>query len=84
MPSVRTRSGNFQVSHASGGVLMSISVVLLAVGHGIPRQEPVLGDKDGIELIRTSALTFNKILRTCQVVGLALFCSGGLFVAGGN
>lgn len=62
---------------------MSMAVVLLVLGHGIPRQEPVLGDKDGIELIRTSALTFNRLLRTCQIVGLALFCSGGLFVAGG-
>ncbi|OQR67613.1 hypothetical protein BIW11_13414 [Tropilaelaps mercedesae] len=67
----------------AGAVLMALAVVFLAVGHGIPKQNPILGDKDGMELIRTSALTFNRLLRTCQIVGLALFCSGGLFVAGG-
>ncbi|XP_022649568.1 uncharacterized protein LOC111245454 [Varroa destructor] len=67
----------------AGAALMFVAVVLLALGHGIPKQDPVLGDKDGIELIRTSALKFNRFLRTCQVVGLALFCSGGFLVAGG-
>jgi len=43
--------------------------------------EVIVGYQEEIAIINTTAIQFNQTLNTCKVVGLAIFCIGGVLLA---
>lgn len=58
--------------------LLVFGVVLLMVGYLIPRKEPVIGHQQEMAIIDHAALDFNRNMDFCKVVGLVVFCVGGI------
>ncbi|CAH1773392.1 unnamed protein product [Owenia fusiformis] len=62
-----------------GANLLVFGVIGIIVGYSIPQQPVILDiDKQGNEIINRNAITYDFNLDICKLVGLIIFCIGGL------
>ncbi|CAG2238970.1 neurensin-1-like [Mytilus galloprovincialis] len=67
----------------SGANLLLFGIVGILVGYTVPRKSMVtkLSEDQNLGYIDHSAVSFNTTLDLCKLVGLILFCSGGIIFA---
>jgi hypothetical protein len=67
----------------SGANLLLFGIVGILVGYTVPRKSPVtkLNEDKNLGYIDHNAVSFNSTLDLCKLVGLILFCSGGIIFA---
>lgn len=67
----------------SGANLLLFGIVGILVGYTVPRKSPVtkVSEDTNLGYIDHNAVSFNSTLDLCKLVGLILFCSGGIIFA---
>ncbi|CAL1285739.1 unnamed protein product [Larinioides sclopetarius] len=66
----------------SGVVTILMGVVFITVGFLVPKKNVVVDIQEDIEIIDKEHLSFNWVLDIVKIIGITLFCTGGLMVAG--
>ncbi|XP_067009201.2 nucleolar protein dao-5 [Anabrus simplex] len=70
----------FRAGLWSGINLMLIGLIALMVGYFTPQRKMVVAYHDELEILDRWAIAFNHRLDMCRLVGLAVFCFGGVIV----
>uniref|UniRef100_A0A8D9A537 Neurensin-1 n=1 Tax=Cacopsylla melanoneura TaxID=428564 RepID=A0A8D9A537_9HEMI len=63
-----------------GMLLLSIGLSLLVIGHFHSYQNPIIDVRSNIEIIDRRSLAYNYSLEMYRLIGLAVFCAGGIVI----
>ncbi|KAF8781930.1 neurensin-1-like [Argiope bruennichi] len=66
----------------SGVVTLMLGAILIAIGFLVPKRNVVVDIQEDIEIIDKEHMAFNYALDIVKIMGITLFCTGGLMVAG--
>lgn len=64
----------------SGLLILSMGLIAILVGFLVPKRKEVVDVQEDIEIINRSEQAFNQDLDICKIVGIVLFCTGGIMV----
>ncbi|XP_054709354.1 neurensin-1-like [Uloborus diversus] len=71
----------WRLTFFTGLLILCVGLTAILVGFLVPRRKEVVNIQEDIEIIDRVDQAFNRDLQLCKVVGIALFCTGGLIVA---
>lgn len=64
----------------SGMLIMTMGLIAILVGFLVPKKKEVVDIQEDIEIIDREDQAFNQDLDICKIVGIVLFCTGGVMV----
>ncbi|XP_071036259.1 neurensin-1-like isoform X2 [Parasteatoda tepidariorum] len=70
----------WRILFGSGLFILCVGLVALLVGFLVPKRKEIVDSQEDIEIIDRYDQAFNQDLDTCKVVGIILFCTGGILV----
>ncbi|CAG2113493.1 unnamed protein product [Medioppia subpectinata] len=65
-----------------GFILLVLGALVLIAGYVMPRMNIDVGYQEEMRIIDRAAYMFNQNLEWCKIVGLAVFCVGGVLLSG--
>ncbi|GFT66852.1 uncharacterized protein NPIL_206121 [Nephila pilipes] len=66
----------------SGVLILLMGIIFISVGFLVPKKKEVIDIQEDLEIIDRVFQAFNKDLDIFKIVGIVLFCVGGLMMAG--
>ncbi|KAL1451333.1 hypothetical protein WDU94_005721 [Cyamophila willieti] len=63
-----------------GMLLLSVGLSLLVIGHFHSYRNPIIDVRSNIEIIDRRSLAYNYSLEMYRLIGLAVFCAGGIVI----
>lgn len=76
----RYTSRYFRAFILLGILLLSIGLSLLIIGHFHSYRNPIIEVRSTMEVIDRRSLAFNYSLEMYRIIGLAVFCTGGIVI----
>lgn len=64
----------------SGMLILTMGLITILVGFLVPKRKEVVNVQEDIEVISKAEQLFNQDLDICKIVGIVLFCTGGIMV----
>lgn len=64
----------------SGMLVLTMGLTAILVGFLVPKRKEVVDVQEDIEIINRADQAFNQDLDICKIVGIVLFCTGGIMV----
>lgn len=70
----------WRATFCSGMLILTMGLTAILVGFLVPKRKEVVDVQEDIEIINRADQAFNQDLDICKIVGMVLFCVGGIMV----